>query len=127
MADSTASSPPSERAKALVLLAQQGELGLLRRGDPCRPAAMLSIGVPSASKQRRLMAGRQKAAGEVLQAAAGDDAEAQHDEAGQVAVLAAQAVGDPRAEAGPAGVVDARCAGTARRSSAAAGRPSSSG
>ena len=68
---------------------------------------MLSIGVPSACEERRLVAGRQEAAGEVLQAAAGHDAEAQHDEAGQVAVLAAQAVGHPRAEARPAGVVAA--------------------
>ena len=61
------------------------------------------------AKQRRLMTGGQKAAGEVLQAAARDDAEAQHDEAGQIVVLAAQAVVDPRAKARPAGVVEPVC------------------
>src|SRR5262249_34831345 len=49
----------------------------------------------------------QEAGGEVLQPAAGHDVEAEHDEAGQVLVRAAQAVVDPRAEARPAGVVAA--------------------
>ena len=65
------------------------------------------MGVPSAWKMRRLVVGGQEAAGKILQSAARHDAEAEDDEAGQIAVFAAQAVTDPRAEAGPARVVDA--------------------
>src|SRR5438874_2154436 len=52
--------------------------------------------------------GGQKAARKILQAAARHDAEAKDDEARQIAILAAQAVTDPGAQARPARVVDAR-------------------
>src|SRR5262245_19438818 len=54
------------------------------------------------------MTGRQKAAGIVFQAAAGNHAEAQHNESWEILVLAAKSIADPGSQTGPTGIVRTR-------------------
>ena len=61
-----------------------------------------ATGLRAVLEERALVRRRQEAAAEAVEAAGRDHAAAEHDEAGQVPALAAQAVGDPRAHARPA-------------------------
>ena len=63
---------------------------------------MLATGGFAGLEDRALIGGRQEAAVEVVEAAGRDQAAVEDDEAGQVLVLAAQAVTDPRPHARPA-------------------------
>ena len=63
---------------------------------------MSATGCAAWLEERALIRGRQEAAAEAVEAAGRNHAAVEDDEPGQVAALAAQAVGDPRAHARPA-------------------------
>ncbi len=102
MADSSLSSGPaaprversSVRIRSSLRCCSAAEL---LRGGPDRPPAAAPL-----AERRALIRGRQKTAAEAIHAARRDHAAVEHDEAGQVLALAAQAVGDPGAHAGAA-------------------------
>ena len=83
-------------------LRSRSSLPLLQLRRSPRRAVRSATGLLAALEERALIRGRQEAAAEAVEAAGRDHAAAEHDEAGQVAALAAQAVGDPRAHARPA-------------------------
>ena len=90
------------RARSSVLLAQQVELGPLHARGPCRRARCCRW---ACRRPGRSWPGgwRAESRWRSFPCRPRNHAEAQHDEAGQVLVVAAQAVVDPGAEAGPAG------------------------
>ena len=86
----------------LIERAQQVELAAAATSALAPLRLMSATGLSPRLKDRALIRRRQEAAVEAIEPAGRNHAAVEDDEAGQVLALAAQAVGDPRAHAGPA-------------------------